>query len=80
MGSTPVGAADAVVCSHHELGGEGAVDLGKAVIKACESESTFKFLYDVDLPIKVIVRPQTRRLPVRQKNMHICQNTSARCI
>ena len=42
------------------------MDLGKAVIKACESESTFKFLYDVDLPIKVLVRPQTRQLPARQ--------------
>jgi len=47
------GAADAVVCKHHALGGEGAVELAKAVIKATETPPHFKFLYELDLPIKV---------------------------
>jgi methylenetetrahydrofolate dehydrogenase (NADP+)/methenyltetrahydrofolate cyclohydrolase/formyltetrahydrofolate synthetase len=47
------GAADAVVCEHHALGGEGAVELAKAVIKATEKPPHFEFLYELDLPIKV---------------------------
>ncbi|KAI9314424.1 formate--tetrahydrofolate ligase-domain-containing protein [Dichotomocladium elegans] len=47
------GATDAVACNHWALGGAGAVDLGKAVIEACEkSDSTFKFLYHLELPIE----------------------------
>ncbi len=46
------GAADAVVCRHWELGGEGAVDLAKAVVKAAEQPSKFNFLYPLDLTIK----------------------------
>ncbi len=44
--------ADAVVTNHWEEGGAGAVDLGKAVIKAAEEESNFDFLYPRDMPIK----------------------------
>jgi formyltetrahydrofolate synthetase len=43
---------DAVVTNHWEEGGEGAVDLGKAVIKAAEMPSNFKFLYPLDIPVK----------------------------
>jgi methylenetetrahydrofolate dehydrogenase (NADP+) / methenyltetrahydrofolate cyclohydrolase / formyltetrahydrofolate synthetase len=43
---------DAVVTNHWEEGGEGAVDLGKAVIKAAEQEADFKFLYPLDISIK----------------------------
>jgi formyltetrahydrofolate synthetase len=46
------GAEDAVVCSHWAHGGAGATDLGKAVIEAAEKPTDFKFLYDLDLPIK----------------------------
>ena len=46
------GAADAVVSNHWALGGAGAVDLGKAVIEACEKPSNFHFLYSLDLSIK----------------------------
>ena len=46
------GAEDALVCRHWELGGEGAVDLAKAVVKACEKPSNFQFLYPLDLSIK----------------------------
>ncbi len=46
------GAVDAVVAEHWEKGGEGALDLAKAVVKACEMPSKFEFLYPVDWPIK----------------------------
>jgi formyltetrahydrofolate synthetase len=46
------GAEDAVVCEHWEKGGEGAVDLAKAVIKAAEMPSNFKFIYPLEKSIK----------------------------
>ena len=33
-------------------GGTGAIDLAKAVVKTCEGESNFKFLYDLDKSIE----------------------------
>jgi len=42
----------AVVTNHWEEGGEGAVELGKAVIDAAEQGSNFKFLYPLEMPIK----------------------------
>ena len=49
------GAEAAVVCEHHGQGGPGAVGLGQAVVAACKkmSKGEFRFLYDLDLPIKV---------------------------
>lgn len=46
------GAEDAVVSEHWEFGGEGAVDLSKAVIKAAEKPSKFDFLYPLEMSIK----------------------------
>jgi formyltetrahydrofolate synthetase len=46
------GATDAVVCEHWEKGGAGAVDLAHAVVKASAEKAAFKFLYELDLPIK----------------------------
>ncbi len=46
------GAEDAIPCEHWAKGGAGAVDLAQAVMKACDKPSNFKFLYDVNLPIK----------------------------
>ena len=46
------GAADAVVSNHWAEGGAGAVELGKAVIAACEKPSDFHFLYSLDMSIK----------------------------
>ncbi|NMB54264.1 MAG: formate--tetrahydrofolate ligase [Leptolinea sp.] len=46
------GAEDAVVCRHWALGGEGAIELAKAVIKAGEKPRNFHFLYPLDLSIK----------------------------
>ncbi|KAL0085976.1 formate--tetrahydrofolate ligase-domain-containing protein [Phycomyces blakesleeanus] len=50
--SMEAGADDAVACDHWARGGLGAVDLGKAVVSACEKEKSFRFLYDLDLPIE----------------------------
>jgi methylenetetrahydrofolate dehydrogenase (NADP+) / methenyltetrahydrofolate cyclohydrolase / formyltetrahydrofolate synthetase len=46
------GAEDAVVSTHWTNGGEGAVKLAEAVIKAAEKPSNFKFLYALELSIK----------------------------
>jgi len=42
------GAHDAVVTRHWMEGGQGAVDLAKAVVDACEAPSDFKFLYPLE--------------------------------
>ncbi len=46
------GASDAVSSNHWAQGGAGAVELGKAVIRACELPGEFRFLYPLELPIK----------------------------
>jgi formyltetrahydrofolate synthetase len=46
------GAVDAVVSEHWEFGGEGAVKLAEAVIKASELPNDFKFLYPLEASIK----------------------------
>lgn len=46
------GAEDAVICEHWEKGGEGALDLAQAVIKAADKPSSFKFLYPLEWSIK----------------------------
>ena len=46
------GAQDAVMANHWAEGGAGAVDLGKAVIKACELPAKFQFLYPLEMSIK----------------------------
>ncbi|KAI6039078.1 formate--tetrahydrofolate ligase-domain-containing protein [Pisolithus marmoratus] len=45
------GADAAVVSNHWAEGGAGARALAEAVVAACEGESDFKFLYDLDLSI-----------------------------
>lgn len=46
------GADAAVVSNHWAEGGAGARALAEAVVATCEKESTFKFLYDLDLSIE----------------------------
>jgi formyltetrahydrofolate synthetase len=46
------GAEDAVMSDHWAHGGKGAVELAEAVVAACEKPSDFKFLYDLNQPIK----------------------------
>ncbi|KAF7725240.1 tetrahydrofolate synthase [Apophysomyces ossiformis] len=50
--SLAAGADDAVACDHWARGGLGAVDLGKAVVAACNKDKQFKFLYNLDQPIE----------------------------
>ncbi len=54
------GAEDAVMSNHWAEGGAGAVELGKAVIAACQKPSDFRFLYPLEMSIKekieIIVR------------------------
>ena len=48
-----IGGADAAVVSNHWAeGGGGARELAEALVAACEGESKFKFLYDLNLPIE----------------------------
>ena len=46
------GAEDAVVCRHWMSGGQGALELAEAVVKASEKPSDFRFLYPLDWTIK----------------------------
>ncbi len=45
-------AEDAVMSDHWAHGGEGAVELAKAVVAACEKPTHFKFLYELKQPLK----------------------------
>ncbi len=56
------GAFDAVVAEHWEKGGAGAVDLAKAVMRAAEQPSEFRFLYDLDQPIKAKIETICREV------------------
>ncbi len=42
----------AAVSEHWLKGGEGAEELARTVMAACEEENDFKFLYDYDLPLR----------------------------
>lgn len=46
------GAFDAVVSKHWALGGAGAKKLAEAVVAATEAPSNFKFLYNLNAPLK----------------------------
>ncbi|XP_078263103.1 C-1-tetrahydrofolate synthase, cytoplasmic isoform X1 [Rhinoraja longicauda] len=57
-----LGAFDAVKCTHWAEGGMGAVELAKAVHRASEIQSDFKFLYDLELPIVDKIRTIAQRI------------------
>jgi formate--tetrahydrofolate ligase len=44
--------ARVAVSKHWQYGGEGALELADAVIDACEEENNFKFLYELDVPLR----------------------------
>ncbi len=44
--------ARCAVSEHWLKGGEGAMDLARAVVSACEEENQFNYLYDPDMPLK----------------------------
>ena len=50
--SEEAGAEAAVVCRNWALGGEGALELAEAVMRAAERPSVFQFLYPLDASIK----------------------------
>jgi formate--tetrahydrofolate ligase len=62
--SLEAGAYDAVMSNHWAEGGAGAANLGIAVQKACETNDAdnFKYLYDVELPIKEKVEIISREI------------------
>ncbi len=37
---------------HWEHGGDGAIEFAETVVEACEEKSEFKFLYELDMPVK----------------------------
>ena len=56
------GAVDAVMSNHWAQGGAGAVDLGKAVVAACEKPSKFQFLYPLEMGIKQKIETIVREM------------------
>ncbi len=44
--------AMAALSKHWLKGGEGAIELAETVVAACEQESTFKFLYELETPLR----------------------------
>ncbi|MBE0534221.1 MAG: formate--tetrahydrofolate ligase [Phycisphaerae bacterium] len=44
--------AMAALSEHWLKGGEGAVELAEAVVAACEEKSNFRFLYELDTPLR----------------------------
>ncbi|XP_067894589.1 C-1-tetrahydrofolate synthase, cytoplasmic isoform X1 [Heterodontus francisci] len=57
-----MGAFDAVKCTHWAEGGQGAVELAKAVQRASQLESDFKFLYPLELPIVDKIRTIAQKI------------------
>jgi len=51
--SLEAGAMDAIVSTHWENGGLGAIELAETVIKACQQPQQFKFLYDLNMPLQL---------------------------
>jgi methylenetetrahydrofolate dehydrogenase (NADP+)/methenyltetrahydrofolate cyclohydrolase/formyltetrahydrofolate synthetase len=44
--------ARVALARHWEHGGDGAIEFAEVVVEACEEKSEFKFLYELDMPIK----------------------------
>ncbi len=63
------GAVDAVKTTHFADGGKGAVELAKAVVKACDMPSDFDFLYELDQPIK-------NKIEIIAKNIYNAKDVS----
>jgi len=50
--ASEAGAEGAVRSDHWAKGGAGSIELGEAVISACEKSNHFEFLYPLDMPIR----------------------------
>ncbi len=44
--------AKVALSRHWEHGGDGAIEFANVVVEACEEKSEFKFLYELDIPVK----------------------------
>jgi formate--tetrahydrofolate ligase len=44
--------ARVALARHWEQGGDGAIEFAEVVVEACEEKTEFKFLYELDMPIK----------------------------
>jgi formate--tetrahydrofolate ligase len=44
--------AKVALSRHWEHGGDGAIEFANAVVEACEEPTEFKFLYELDIPVK----------------------------
>lgn len=56
------GALGASVCRHFAEGGRGAAELAEMVVQACDKPNTFRFLYDLDQPIKAKIETIAREI------------------
>lgn len=56
------GAMDAIVSTHWADGGAGALKLAEAVVRAAEKPSKFKYLYDLERPIKEKIETIAREI------------------
>lgn len=56
------GALGTALCRHHAEGGAGAIELAELVVQACEQPSEFKFLYELDQPIKAKIETIAREI------------------
>jgi formyltetrahydrofolate synthetase len=56
------GAVGAFRADHWAKGGAGAVELGEAVVSACERKSDFKFLYPLEMPVRQKIETIAKRI------------------
>ncbi len=56
------GALGAAEARHHAEGGAGAIELAEMVVSAAEASSEFRFLYDLDQPIKAKIETIAREI------------------
>jgi len=56
------GAIGAFRSDHWAKGGAGAVELGEAVVSACEQKPDFRFLYPLDMPIRKKIETIAQRI------------------
>jgi len=60
--SEKAGATEVAVSKVWSDGGDGGVELAEAVVRACEQPGQFKFLYELDLPIKAKIETIAREI------------------
>ncbi|XP_067900569.1 monofunctional C1-tetrahydrofolate synthase, mitochondrial isoform X2 [Heterodontus francisci] len=56
------GAYDAVPCNHWALGGRGSLQLAEAIRQAADQESSFRYLYDLKMPIVEKIRTIAQKI------------------